>query len=290
MSKQTHGETSAGYGVDVDLADLENIPPVEVKDDFLAMVESAGELLLQQAEELSDTFTQTLEIIEHADESAESLSVSELSATQLAQQADELSEANARLTNYEMEIARLSEILSEMRTQLRSKNEIINWIVRSRSWRLTALLRRLNFLRLKMRPGFNRAEQVELHGQLDKPKVDDSVSKYVQIEGWAYSSKSPVIKVEAFLDTISLGTLRHGLPRLEVTAYPSKAPINCGYEGTVLIDASFVGRRTLTIRVTDQQGSVKDFNRIIRVAQAEEQPEANSRRAQDSLKTRKRNN
>ena len=273
MSKQTHGGSSSGYDLDIDLSNphLEINPSIEIKDDFLVMVESAGELLLQQAEELSDTFTHTLEIIEQTDDSAASLSSLGLSTAQLTQQADELSEANARLANYETEIARLSEILSEMRTQLRNKNEIINWIVRSRSWRITSVLRRLNFLRLKMLPGLRRAEQIALRGQLEKPKVDGAVSKFVQIEGWVYSIKSPVKKVEAFLDTISLGTLRYGQPRLDVTTYPSKAPINCGYEGTVLIDASFAGHRTLTIRVTDQQGRVKDFNRTIRVIQAEDE-------------------
>lgn len=295
MSKQTHGGGSSGYDLDIDLANphLEIAPSIEIKDDFLVMVETAGELLLQQAEELSDTFTHTLEIIEQTGESSASFSALDLSAAQLTQQADELSEANARLANYESEIARLSEILSEMRTQLRNKNEIINWIVRSRSWRITSVLRRLNFLRLKLRPGLRRAEQIALRGQLEKPKVDSVVSKFVQIEGWVYSTKSPVKQVEAFLDTISLGFLRYGQPRLDVTTYPSKAPINCGYEGTVLIDPSFVGHRTLTIRVTDQQGRVKDFNRMIQVIQAEEQAGAensigSSSRATGALKMGKR--
>jgi GT2 family glycosyltransferase len=281
MSKQTHGGTSSGYDLDIDLANphLEITPSIEIKDDFLVMVESAGELLLQQAEELSDTFTHTLEIIEQTGDSPASFSALDLSAAQLTQQADELSEANARLANYESEIARLSEILSEMRTQLRNKNEIINWIVRSRSWRITSVLRRLNFLRLKLRPGLRRAEQIALRGQLEKPKVDAVVAKFVQIEGWVYSSKSPIKHVEAFLDTISLGLLRYGQPRLDVTTYPSKAPINCGYEGTVLIDPSFVGHRTLTIRVTDQQGRVKDFNRMVQVIQEEEHAGAESGRS-----------
>lgn len=280
MSKQTHGGTSSGYDLDIDLSNshLEITPSIEIKDDFLVMVESAGELLLQQAEELSDTFTHTLEIIEQTGDSPASFSALDLSAAHLTQQADELSEANARLANYESEIARLSEILSEMRTQLRNKNEIINWIVRSRSWRITSVLRRLNFLRLKLRPGLRRAEQIALRGQLEKPKVDSVVSTFVQIEGWVYSTKSPIKQVEVFLDTISLGFLRYGQPRLDVTTYPSKAPINCGYEGTVLIDPSFAGHRTLTIRVTDRQGRVKDFNRMVQVIPAEEHAGAESNR------------
>jgi GT2 family glycosyltransferase len=273
MSKQSHGRHSASYDLDIDIADLhiDSIPTIEIKDDFIEVAESAGELLLQQAEELGDAFSQSLELIEHADTSAASPSDLDISAVNLTQQADELSEAQARLANYEMQIGQLSEVLSEMHTQLRNKNEIINWMVRSRSWRITALLRRLNFLRLKLRPGIRRAEHVAMRGQLELPAADGSVSKYVQIKGWVYSTNSPVIKVEAFLDTISLGILQYGLPRLDVTTYPSKAPVNCGYEGTVLIDASFAGRRTMTVRVTDQQGKVKDFNRVIRVIQAEEQ-------------------
>lgn len=289
MSKQTQGGHSSGYDLDIDIADLrlEARPSIEIKDDFLVMVESAGELLIQQAEELADTYTHSLEIIENPGESAASLPELELSAVNLTQQAADLSEVHTRLANYEMELDQLNDILSEMHTQLRNKNEIINWIIKSRSWRITSMLRRLNFLRLKMRPGFRRAEHVALRGLLEKPAEESAVSKYVQIKGWVYSVKSPIIKVEAFLDTISLGTLRYGQPRLDATAYPSKAPINCGYEGTVLIDASFAGRRALTIRVTDQQGRVKDFNRVVRVIQAEEKSGAECK-TQDALKISKR--
>lgn len=292
MSEHPHDGHSVNYDLDINIADLhiETMPTIEIKDDFLAMVESAGGLLMQQAEELADTFTHSLEIVENIDESVESLSELELPVVPFPQQASELSEAHTRLVNYEMEIGQLSEILSEMHTQLRNKNEIINWMVRSRSWRITAMLRRLNFLRLKMRAGFRQAAHIALRGQLEKPGEDDAVSKHVQIKGWVYSSTSPVIKVEAFLDTISLGTLRYGQPRLDVITYPSRAPINCGYEGTVLIDASFAGRRALTIRVTDQRGGVKDYNRIIRVIQAEQQLETDgSRREEDSSKISKRN-
>ena len=284
MSKQTYEGHPASYDLDIDIADLhiDTMPSIGIKDEFLEVAESAGELLLQQAEELGDAFTHSLEIMEKTDKSVASLAELEESAIHLTQQADELSEAHARLANYEMQIGHLSEVLSEMHTQLRNKNEIINWMVRSRSWRITALLRRLNFLRLKLRPGLRRAEHVALRGKLELPKENDTVSQYVHIKGWVYSTNSPIRKVEAFMDTVSLGTLQYSQPRLDVTAYPSKAPINCGYEGTVLIDASFAGRRTLTIRVMDQQGRVKDFNRIVRVVQPEEQ--AGAERAKELVK------
>lgn len=273
MSEQSRGGLSPSYDLDIKVADPhdETISSIDIKDDFLVMVESAGELLLQQAEELADDCPHPLEGVAHPATSGASLSESELSKLRLSEQAEELSEVHTRLANYESELGRLSEILSEMHTQLRNKNEIINWIVKSRSWRLTSALRRLNFLRLKIRPVFRRTEHGAMRGRLENPRKDDAVSRQVQVRGWVYSAKSPVVKVEAFLETISLGTLRYGLPRLDVTTYPSKAPINCGYEGTVLIDASFVGRRTLTVRVTDQRGRVKDYNRTIRVVEAEEQ-------------------
>jgi GT2 family glycosyltransferase len=239
----------------------EGTAAIEIKDDFLEMAEVSGASLLQQAEDLAEGCARPVQ--------DESLSVA--SATRMRGGVDELSEARARLASYEMQIGQLSEMLSEMHTQLRNKNEVLNWMVKSRSWRITAWLRRLNFLSFKMRPELRQLEHVSLHGRLEQPENGDRVAKYVKIKGWVYSEGSSVVKVEAFLDTIPLGVLRHAQPRLDVAVYPSPAPVSCGYEGTLLVDEMFAGHRMLTVRVTDQQGRIKDYDRIIQVAPQPEQ-------------------
>jgi hypothetical protein len=97
-------------------------------------------------------------------------------------------------------------------------------MVKSRSWRITAWLRRLNFLSFKMRPELRQLEHFSLHGRLEQPENGDRVAKYVKIKGWVYSEGSSISRVEAFLDTIPLGVLRHAQPRLDVAVYPSPAP------------------------------------------------------------------
>src|ERR1700742_310796 len=58
----------------------------------------------------------------------------------------ELLEAQARLCEYEARTAELQLLLSELQSQLTNKNDLLHWIMCSRSWRLTTWLRRLNFL------------------------------------------------------------------------------------------------------------------------------------------------
>src|SRR5438067_2607606 len=176
---------------------------------------------------------------------------------------EQLTEARARLANYEAQTRQLFKMLAEAQAQLRVKHEIIQWIVNSRSWRITGWLRRLNFLSLRMRPELRAGERHAFHGALDSPEEGRTVTKYLEVRGWAYSAGARIVRVEAFLDTISLGALRYGRPRLDVAAYPSQVPVNCGYEGVLLVDESFVGRRTLTVRVTDAQGFVADYDRPV---------------------------
>jgi hypothetical protein len=159
-----------------------------------------GASLLQQAEDLAAGRARPAH--------DERLSVS--AASERREGLDELSEVRARLAAYEMQIGQLSEMLSEMHTRLRNKNEVLNWMVKSRSWRITAWLRRLNFLSFKMRPELRQLEHISLHGRLEQPENGDRVAKYVKIKGWVYSEGSSISRVEAFLDTIPLGVLRHG--------------------------------------------------------------------------------
>lgn len=161
----------------------------------------------------------------------------------------------------------------ELRAQLKTKADMLNWITRSRSWRYTAWLRRVNFLSLNLRQRLPLLpERDTFHGALELPAEGDRVPGRIKIKGWAYSEGSRVICVEAFLDTISLGLLRYGLTRLDAAAYPSRAPIRCGYEGTLDIDESLAGRRRLTVRVRDVNGRVKDYEREVFIGPPSCQP------------------
>lgn len=154
---------------------------------------------------------------------------------------------------------------AQMQARLQAKADMLQWILRSRSWRYTAWLRRACFLSLRFGPRLRKPGRDPFRGEVDSPTNEGLVSQRIRVEGWAYSEGSRVAYVEVFLDTISLGHVRYGLPRLDAVVYPSTAPLACGYEGTLTVDDSLAGRRRLTIRVTDTRGRVKDFEREVQV-------------------------
>ncbi|MGA9996509.1 MAG: glycosyltransferase [Pyrinomonadaceae bacterium] len=215
----------------------------------------------------SDPFPEELETDDELSGSLEQLAVSE---EQLSEPTEDVSAMRARLEESEARLGEMGVMLSEMHSQLKNKNEILQWIVKSRSWRLTGWLRRLNFLSLRIRPGLRHLKRVAFRGALEQPGEGVRVTRNLEIKGWAYSTAAPIIHVEAFLDTISIGTLRHRCPRLDVASYTSQASVNCGYEGTLLVDPAFQGRQELTVRVVDRRGNVKDYTRTIEIVERED--------------------
>ncbi|HEX8353644.1 MAG TPA: glycosyltransferase family 2 protein, partial [Pyrinomonadaceae bacterium] len=151
---------------------------------------------------------------------------------------------------------------------------MLQWIMHSRSWRYMSWLRRARFLSLRIGPRLRQPGRDPFRGELDHPADGNRVSQRIKVEGWAYSEGSSVAYVEVFLDAISLGHLRYGLPRLDAAAYPSRAPIRCGYEGTLSVDESLAGRRRLTVRVVDTQGRIKDYERAVEVVMSHRRAEA----------------
>ena len=178
------------------------------------------------------------------------------------------SDAQVVTPEAETSAARRGTLISELQLQIKNKADLLHWVTKSRAWRYTAWLRRLNFLLLRVSAWRRGLRAESFHGELERPGEGDEVSGRLEVEGWVYSDGSFIARVEVFLDTISLGTLSHGKPRLDVAAYPSRAPVRCGYEGVVLVDESFVGRRRLTVRVMDSRRNIKDYERVVEVGES----------------------
>ena len=221
----------------------------------------------------SEPFAEELETDDELSGSLEELTVPE---EQIVEQNEDVTAMRTRLEEYEARVGELGVMLSEMHSQLKNKNEILQWIVKSRSWRLTGWLRRLNFLSLRIRPELRHLKRVAFRGALEQPGEGVRVTRNLEIKGWAYSTAAPIIHVEAFLDTISIGTLRHRCPRPDVASYTSRASVNSGYEGTLLIDPTFQGRQELTVRVLDRRGNVKDYTRTIEIVEEEDSSSFNT--------------
>jgi GT2 family glycosyltransferase len=180
---------------------------------------------------------------------------------QLAKQTEQLAELRERIVAYESEMRQLAELLSKTDRDLARKSSMLHWIVSSRSWKLTAWLRKLKLLGQTLQKPLGQS--VDFVGDLESPVEGSRVSEFVSVSGWIYSPARPIVKVEAFIDSIPAGALEYGLPRPDVSAFSSQAPINCGYQGIFPIDESFTHRQKITVRVTDGGGNARDYRRTV---------------------------
>ncbi|HEY0079830.1 MAG TPA: glycosyltransferase [Pyrinomonadaceae bacterium] len=192
--------------------------------------------------------------------------------SQINRQSDELSKMHAQLSSYRTQLNQLAYMLSDARTQLSNKKALLNWMIQSRSWKLTSTLRRASLFSDKLKQRLPRSGRDVFSGYVDAPAEGGVASGQIEIVGWAYSSVAPVVRVEAFLDNMPLGALRYGHARPDVVeAFPSQAPIDCGYANHFPLDELHAGRRTLMIRVTDEQGNYRDYKRKV-VIEANDSP------------------
>jgi GT2 family glycosyltransferase/glycosyltransferase involved in cell wall biosynthesis len=187
--------------------------------------------------------------------------------SEIGQQNDELSVLRARISAYELELKRLALLLSKLEAELSNKNDILLWITNSRSWRMTSWMRRLKFLIQPFRR--SSGNLASFQGLLETPQENSKIARFLEVSGWVFSN-SPISRVEAFIDSIPVGTLQYGQARADISSYPSQAPLNCGYQGKLLIDESFKGWRTLAVRVTDKRGHAKDFSQTILIEDSAE--------------------
>lgn len=178
---------------------------------------------------------------------------------------EQLADVHGRLAASEDETRELALRLTKADQALSHKRAILNWIINSRSWKLTSLFRQLKLVSQKSRTYPRNSSQIV--GELESPAEASVSSEYVELSGWAYSTAAPIAGVEAFIDGIPLGTLYCGQSRPDVSAYPLQVPINCGYRGKLLIDESLVGKQKLVVRVADRRGHIRDYTRRVLVQQ-----------------------
>lgn len=166
-----------------------------------------------------------------------------------------LSEAHA-------ELAQQQTALLAARRQLLKKDEALDWIQTSRSWRMASSLRHLRQLARQWHPLSPRLRQrlhlpvrAIFHGALDSPAEAACLSSELTVSGWVFSTHAPVARVEAFLDDCYLGSVRYGIDRPDVAAaYNPQAPAACGYSESLPLNVTSTGRRKLVVRVFDEQG------------------------------------
>ncbi len=193
------------------------------------------------------------------------LTLQQMYEAQLAEIQAELAELHTKLAASESESRELALRLTNADQALSHKRAMLNWIIKSRSWKLTSSLRHLKFVGEKSRTRLRNSAQIL--GELEGPAEASVAPGYVEISGWAYSTTPPITGVEAFIDGVPLGPVYYGQSRPDVSAYPLQSPINCGYHGKLVIDESFAGKQKLVVRVTDRRGHIRDYTRTLFVQQ-----------------------
>jgi len=245
--------------------------------------EQAG-ALLKKNEELSQTVGQLTAL---QNQVMESQSEVRRYRSQLGEQTGEISAANARISEMEgrlnhqtEEIRRLraqslagqnklshiANALAEEHARLHSKKEILAWMSTSRSWQLTAPLRRWSLSKQHRRAKSTQLLRGGFRGFIDSPEEGAGSTGSLKVIGWASSSEAPISLVEVFLDNIRLGTPRYGEERPDVASvFSPQVPIACGFSEVFLLDEYFVGPRLLMVRVTDERGNIQDFFRNVTI-------------------------
>lgn len=232
----------------------------------LAQARAEGEALLSRgAEELAAARARMSEL--------------EMQSTELKRQAAELQ------TQVEQHAAAHAEIQShliqrnaaivELHSQLLSKDEVLNWIQTSRSWKALTSLRYLYYrsgssvnhllrrLKLPARDTFK--------GAIESPAQDANCSTYIDVSGWIATAGGRVTLVEAFLDGFFLGAVRYSSERPDIAStLPSRAWKVYGYAERLTLYNSFAGQRTLTLRAFDQHGHSHLFERQVIVTYSSE--------------------
>ena len=128
---------------------------------------------------------------------------------------------------------------------------------------------------------------------LDEPSSGYTLTgNSLKIRGWALSSVG-IKEVRVYVDGKDLGTVPYGTNRSDVNnvypGYPSGN--NPGFDGTVNISSISSGNKTLTVRITANDGKTQTIERAIKIKRAEtrvclDEPISNYSVTGNSLKIR----
>lgn len=198
---------------------------------------------------------------------------------EVAKLQEQIVDLSARLSASEAETRAYAIKLAAADQALRRKRGLLTWIVNSRSWKLTSVLRQLKFLRQRVR----LRDSASIIGELELPVELSVVPGQLEISGWTYSSSSEIVAIEAFIDGMELGRLDYGQSRPDVSAYPVEVPVNCGYRGKLLLDESLNGKQKLVVRITDRRGRSKDYSRTVVIDQPQTGYSLSSLQPDDSV-------
>jgi GT2 family glycosyltransferase/uncharacterized coiled-coil protein SlyX len=245
------------------------------REEEWAQARSAYEkqIAAQEAERASfETLARELSARLEEERSAHLSRVSEYES-RLAHQSNEIDSLTARIVERESQLEQQATMLTKLRAQADKKDEVLEWIQTSRTWHVTSNLRRLGETKHRWRQHVTKLAQSAhlsvqpiFYGLIEAPTESAHVAGELEIHGWVFSVKAPIVRVEAFIDDFYLGRLSYGLKRDDVAAlYPAKAQDDCGYSERVALRTSMHGTRKLIVRAYDAQGHVQIYTRLIAV-------------------------
>lgn len=225
---------------------------------------SQGTELAERAAELASRDEQLLVSQSQLDQLSQSLTnvYGELSGVhlRLAQASAELLEAKSQIASDVKQFSEAEANLNETRAQLIKKAEVLEWIHKSRAWRLVASMRRLERFAYRMRDRLKPESAKVFLGKIDPITSLDPVSPKLDVSGWIFSKVAPVTRVEAFLDNQYLGSMGYGRERSDVQELsPDNSAAHWGFAGSFLLADPITRLSILTIRAFDALGNKELF-------------------------------
>jgi len=187
-----------------------------------------------------------------------------------AQREIELNRLTTSMSGPERELGLANDGLNEVYSLLSRQRDVLNWIQTSRAWRLTSHIQNLWLFGNRMQAFAARVQSrlglggAIFHGEIDLPLNNEIVGRRLEVRGWVYSTAAPVIRVEAFLGTFYLGTLKYGVERPDIAdRFSPVHAMRSGYAESLLLPTPLQGRKVLTLRSFDALGHVYVASRLL---------------------------
>jgi len=169
-----------------------------------------------------------------------------------------------------VESGEVSDSLNRVYSLLLRQREVLTWIQTSRAWQVAGIILNLLLFGNRMK-AFAAGLQnrfglggANFYGAIEKPISNEIVGRRLEVNGWIYSNAAPVVRVEAFLGSLYLGTLKYGIERPDIArTFSSEHAMWSGFAENLFLPIALPGRKRLTLRAFDARGHVHVLRRSL---------------------------
>lgn len=134
---------------------------------------------------------------------------------------------------------------------------------RIKKWLSNALIKAASNISTKV--NFLNLPATKIKALIDEPVENQTLSDVLIVKGWAFSTEGSILKIEAFIDKVSLGPVLGGFERPDVKeAFPNNAgTFKSGFITSFSLANISPGPYKLRIRITDNTLTVRELIKSI---------------------------